>query len=87
MKIINHKHKEYQEYGIDAKGSITHAGVVNAPRMSKQVAKKIQNKWQVWRKQYLRDNPGDYPLRHTKPTVQLLIHPIGHPEQGQYYKV
>lgn len=84
---MNREQQVYQEYGIDATGTITHAGIVNAPRMSAKVAKKIQHKWQGWRSRYLQDNPGDYPLRHCKKTVQLILWPLGHWDKRKYFDV
>jgi len=85
--MLNPQYKQYQEYGVDADGKVTHAGVVNAPRMSQRIAKRIQHKWQIWRVQYLSENPGDYPLRNTKPTKVLVIWPLFEKEKKQVFQI
>jgi len=67
--------KNYQIYGIDKTG--TH----EVENMDVKTAKKFEREWKQWRKQYLKDNPGDYPLRHTLKTVKYHVHPIGKPEE------
>jgi hypothetical protein len=73
--------KNYQIYGIDKNGSLTHAGTHEVENMDVKTAKKFEREWKQWRKQYLKDNPGDYPLRHTLKTVKYHVHPIGKPEE------
>ena len=79
--------EEYQTYGLDATGTLTHAGVNRACGMNAEEAKRIQREWSQWRLKYLDENPGDYPLRHCQPTVQLMMHPPGRPELTQTFNV
>jgi len=77
---------EYQTYGIDAAGIVTHGGVTKAKRMTPRLARRIQREWEKWRIQYLADHPGDYPLRHCPPTVALRAHPLGRPQECREYR-
>lgn len=78
---------QYQSYGVDAGGQVTHAGVHGMARMSVKAARRVQRRWQAWRAMYLRANPGDYPLRHVPATVNLAVHPIGQPELCRWFPV
>ena len=81
---------KYQSYGIDADGKVTHAGISkNIRRMDEAAARHIQQGWEKWRTRYLREHPGDYPLRQDardprRKTVTLLVHPVG---QGNHYQI
>lgn len=83
MKTYKQLPNQYQIYGLDKSGNITHAGVHGLHRVSIKPIRRLQRKWSAWREQYLRDNPGDYPLRHNRPTIAILVHPIRHPEKTQ----
>jgi hypothetical protein len=76
---------EYQIYGLDVKGKVTHAGVVKADCVDFQTAKRIQREWQHWRARYLRENPGNYPLRFVRRTVLLVVHLVGEPAKHQSF--
>lgn len=80
-------HREYQVYGVDAAGKVTHAGVHAAPNMSEKSARRLQRKWLAWREQYLRDHAGDYPLRHAAPTVRLVMYPVAEPGRAETFNV
>ena len=84
--------KRFQTYGIDASGKCTHAGVYDGRKQSPGVARKIQRDWLKWRKGYLADHPGNYPLRQDaetpeRKTVTLVMHEIGHPESAISFPV
>ena len=70
---------DYQIYALDKNGKLTHAGVhrINKP-VTKGKIVKIEKAWRKWRKQYLQDNPGDYPLRHSQDSAEYRVHPVGH---------
>lgn len=79
--------REYQSFGVDVEGKITHAGTTKHSRMSQRVASKIQRDWERWREEYLDANPGDFPLRHVAPTVSLIVHPVGAPDKQYTFAV
>ena len=87
-----HPGNEWQTYGWDAQGVVTHAGPVFAHRITRRVAIRIQRKWLRWRAEYLRDNPGNYPTRADadnplRRTVTIGIYPIGLPERCRYFRI
>ena len=56
---------QYQMYTFDANNKLMHAGPTNAPRLSAKFAVKHERKWLQWRREYIKNNPGDYPLSNT----------------------
>jgi hypothetical protein len=79
--------KEFQTYGLDAAGNVTHAGTHRAKRFGPRIAKRHQAEWERWRAQFLAENPGDYPLRHVSATAELRVHPVGRPDLCVSYRV
>jgi len=81
-KLTEHKNEspvkrqmiKIQVYGSDAQGGMTHAGIHEVSDLSNKELRRIQADWEAWREQYIKDNPGDYPLMHLKPTVTLYAH-------------
>ena len=73
--------KNYQVYGIDKNGELTHAGTHEVENMDVRMARKLEKEWKKWRREFLLNNLGDYPLRHTLKTVKYYVHPIGKPEE------
>lgn len=69
---------KYQLYGIDKNGLVTHAGTKNFRSLTIDKVHKYQRQWENWRKKYLKQNPGNYPLRtDNRETVLILAHKIG----------
>lgn len=63
---------KYQVWGTDEAGTITHLTTQVEPVSDAAQAIAIEQNWKAWREQYLLDNPGDYPLRHSSAkTVKL----------------
>lgn len=79
--------KEYQVWGFDGGGRLTHAGVHRLQAVAAAEAKRVEANWRRWRKRYLAEHPGDYPLRHIGRTVVLELHPVGCPGQLVGFKV
>lgn len=70
---------EYQIYAYDKNGTLNHCGPekIKEP-VTLAKCKKLERNWRRWRRNYLRDNPGNYPLRkHGKKTACYVIHPCG----------
>lgn len=88
------KGNRYQVYGIDAQGSVTHAGAHEARRMSARVARKLQRRWVAWRRRYLESEPSahDSPLHRdslnpARKTVFFCMHPLGDRDAAQWFDV
>jgi len=84
---------KYQAYAF-AKDHLNHAGtneIEPVPiTMSEWIAacKKIEAKWRVWRRRYLKEHPGDYPLRLcNKRSTTYYVNPIGKPEEMATYYI
>lgn len=77
--------KRYQHYGVDAQGACTHAGTHDGRTMSAAIAKRIQRNWEKWLTKYTNENAGEYPLRHVRPTIALVVHELGKPETAVRY--
>jgi len=72
---------KYQIYAFDCEGTLNHAGSAEATGATVEEARRIEHEWRKWRRQYLKDNPGDYPLRrHHRRTVQYAMNPVGQPD-------
>ena len=69
---------QYQIYAVDINGRLTHAGVRGLKTNLKSIIK-MEKKWLAWKKQYIMDHPGDYPLKHTEKTVKIYVHSIDNP--------
>lgn len=69
----------HQVFGLGENGGVVWAGPkrINRSVITQRIAKRIQRRWMSWRAQYLRDNPGDYPLRRCAAVVTLHITRIG----------
>lgn len=80
--------KRWQVYGLDESGQVTHAGTHDGQRMSARVATRIQRNWEKWRKGYLAENQGSFPLRdQVEETIILAVHEIGQPNTMVQYPV
>ena len=80
----------YQSYGYDAQGIPVHAGVTYHKHMDPHTAKLIQRCWLRWRQEYdhLPENIArDYPAKHNRPTVSLLVFPVDEPNKSVLYPV
>ena len=73
---------EYQIYAIDKDGQMNHCGPENIDGLvTIDKCKKLESSWRKWRRNYLTDNPGDYPLRkHHKRTARYILNEIGKKE-------
>lgn len=74
---------KYQIYAFDANGKLNHAGTRNfRGSVTAKKCNRYEQAWQKWRRRYLFENPGNYPLRdHSDPSVVYFIHPSGKPEK------
>ena len=70
---MKHLLSEYQFYGLSKDGELTFAGIFNLPRLTKVSILRAYRKHQIWKYQYLRNNPGDYPLRFTPATDSINV--------------
>ena len=75
-----------QVYAYDGAGRLTHAGIFQG-RLTTARVKRHQQTWEQWRLRYLLDNPGDYPLRRSAPTMCVCAHPVGDPTQRIYVDI
>jgi len=50
--------KQFQIFALDANLNLVWAGVHHNPRINQRIARKIQRKWQAWRKRYLTEHPN-----------------------------
>jgi hypothetical protein len=73
--------KEYQVYAVDKNLKLCHAGVYKADELTIDGLLRYQREWESWRRKYLKDNPGEYPLR-TGPwkATRIIAHELGKPE-------
>ena len=72
----------YQLYAITETGKLNHAGTKIFKGLTIKKLKRYETAWQAWRRQYLIDNPGNYPLRECNDrTVRYIVHPVKHPDQ------
>ena len=63
----------YQCYGIATDGTLVHAGIRSASRVTEKTAIRWEREWRAWRKRYLRSVPGDYQLRQSQETAWLEV--------------
>lgn len=76
----------HQIYGIDANNQITHAGPRRCRAMDLKTAYRIERSWQAWRRWYLLQHPGKYPLcTDLGRTVTLHVHPMDNPNAGRIF--
>ena len=69
---------EYQIYAYDANMKLNHAGTRKFTAITIGKLRKYEKAWEKWRLQYLKDNPGKYPLSETvDKTVLFVLHKIG----------
>jgi len=73
---------DIQLYAWDAKGKFAHAGCHKVRRLTVATLVRLEGEHRTWKRKYLKEHPGDYPLRHTGPGVLLQGWPIGHEEQA-----
>jgi len=83
---------EYQAYGLDKNGQVTHAGTFKAKKLTNQRVEKYQREWEKWRLQYLAQEPGNFPLRQDfndpeRTTHAIIVHPIAQPEKEECFVI
>ena len=70
-----------QIFAYDKRGKLNHAGDGEFPGglISRMACEQNEKQWRAWRKKYLAENPGDYPLRKRcyKTVTMLVRHPNG----------
>jgi hypothetical protein len=54
--------REYQIITVSSDNILLHAGVHKLGRISHRTIQKLERKWQIWRKEYIANHPGQYPL-------------------------
>ena len=75
---------KYQIYAYDKNGKLNHAGVHDLKTLTPAKLRTIERKWRKWRKEYIAEHPGDYPLAQPhKKTIVMVVYPIGSPEKTQ----
>ena len=69
-----------QLYAWDAEGKLAHAGAHKVRTLTPQTLIRLEKEHRRWKRKYLHENPGEYPLRHSGPGVLLQAWPLGHEE-------
>jgi hypothetical protein len=75
----------YQITGLDANGTVTHSSPRSFKRLTIYALVKYQAEWEEWRLSFLRENPGEFPLRHTQPTVAMVAYRFGEPHRARRF--
>jgi len=67
---------KYQIYAVDKDGKLNYAGPENIEsEVTVAKCRAIEKAWRKWRREYIRRNPGNYPLkRHHKKTHHFTMH-------------
>ena len=79
--------KEYQFWAYDKERHLLHAGPHKLGRFSIKTIRKLERKWMGWRYNYIKSNPGDYPLAQdaNKVASYVVIRPIGGSKRCQTF--
>ena len=75
---------EWQIYAIDKDGLVVHAGVHKADGVDMITVVGWERDWRRWRRAYLRNHPGDYPLRHCNRVVAVTVRKCGTNETNRF---
>ena len=79
----------YQVNAYDAQGRAVHMGTQEFRKVSLSTIRQHEAKWRAWRKVFIAENPGDYPLsveakdpsrKVTFVTVQPIVTPPVDPQ-------
>jgi len=63
-----------QTWALDSQRYLVHAGPAAVASLDLAGACALQRGWRRWRRAYLRNHPGNYPLRQTSPKgVRYLV--------------
>ena len=81
--------KEYQFYTSDNQGTLLHAGVHKLGNFSHKTIKKHERKWLIWRYNYVKNHPGNYPtaqdfIMHREPKY-ITVFPINEPKNQRTF--
>ncbi len=79
--------REFQFYTSDINGKLLHAGVHKLGHYSLKTIKKLERKWLVWRYEYIKKHPGNYPLaKEAKLQPKYItVFPIDSPKLAQLF--
>lgn len=78
----------YQTWSTTESGELVCCGVNGMPRVNQRSALRCHRKWMAWREQYLRDNPGRYPLRDVKQVAWFAVEvPAGTGRAVHWFRV
>jgi len=80
---------KYQIYTTDKNDKLLHAGVHTLGHISHRTIKKLERKWLAWRKIYINEHPGEYPLKEDADLLPryVTIFPIGAPRSAQKFTI
>jgi len=69
---------KYQIYAMTKNNELNHAGTHEIENLTIEACRKLERAWRRWRRNYIKANPGNYPLArpHSK-TYSYIIHPVG----------
>jgi len=79
---------EYQIIAVTKSGLVNHAGVHKLGKISHKTIVKLERKWQAWRKNYVDNHPGNYPLKENKNiSSRVIIYPVDRPDNKRVFNL
>jgi hypothetical protein len=83
----HHSVIEYQLYGVNADGLVTHAGCRRFKALNAEVIRQDQAEWEAWATIRAAAYP-DAPIKDSiGKTVKVIVYPVGKPEQQQVFVI
>lgn len=78
---------DYQLYTSDQNWTLLHAGVQRMGTVSLRTIRKHERKWQIWRDEYIRSHPGNYPLEQerNKQPKHVTVFPVDSPSLARVF--
>ena len=78
---------DYQFYTTNQNGRLLHAGVHKLGHFSHRTIEKLERKWRLWRYEYIKAHPGNYPLADERSLTPkyVTVFPINLPTQAMQF--